>query len=140
MDDASLWQFLRSVADRLHERLGRFDTGASWQRYLQLPDELLTDSSSGPRERRDAVTELLERFRYIATEPRYERIAGLSAFATTQAALAEVLSRLDAPAAAGAVPDEELPMPEPERSSRGGSFLNPASVPEYSDAKSRDRP
>jgi len=139
MDDASFWQFLRSTADRLHERLGRFDTGASWQSYLRLPDELLINSSSGPHERRNAVAELLERFRYVATEPRYERIAKLSAFTAMQAILTELVSRLDAPSAAGVVPDEELPMPEPDRSSRGRSFLNPASGPEYSGAKSRDR-
>jgi hypothetical protein len=140
MDDEALWRFLSSTANRLHERLGRFDTGASWQRYLRLPDEVLTDSSSNLHERRDALAKLLGRFRYVATEPRYERITNLPTFTAMQTALMEVVSRLDASTAGGDVSDEELPMPVPERSSRGTSFLNPASGQEYSGAKSRDNP
>jgi hypothetical protein len=133
MDEEALWQFLSSTANRLHERLSRFDTGASWQRYLRLPEEVLTDSSLNLHERRDALTELLRRYRYVVTEPRYERIANLPAFTAMQAALTEVVSRLDASPADASVSDEELPMPAPERSSRGSSLLNPGS-------KSTDKP
>jgi len=139
MDDKALWRFLSSTANRLHERLGRFDTGTSWQRYLRLPEEVLTDSSSNLHERRDALTDLLGRFRYVASEPRYERIANLPTFTAMQDALTEAVSRLDA-SVGGDVSDEELPMPASERSSRGTSFLNPSSGPEYSRAKSRGKP
>ncbi len=129
MDDVALWQTLRLTADRLHERLGRFDTGASWQRYLRLPEEVLTESPAGSHERRDALTKLLERFRYVTTDRQYARIADLPAFAAMRAALTEVVSRPDSSPAAGDVPDEELPMPPPDRSSRGRLFLNPTSGP-----------
>ena len=101
MGDEALWQSLRSTADRLYERLNRFDSGVSWQRYLRLPDEVLTDSSWDSDQRRNALTKLLGRFHYVATEPKYERIADLPAFIAMQAALTEMVSRLDASSAAG---------------------------------------
>ena len=140
MDDEALWQFLSSTANRLHERLGRFNTGASWQKYLRLTDEVLMGSSLNPHERRVALTELLSRFHYVATEPRYERIANLPAFIAMRAALTEVVSRLEASPAGGEPHDEELPMPVHERSNRSRSFLKPASGPEYSDPESRNKP
>ena len=127
MDDKALWQFLSSTAARLYERLGRFDTGDSWQRYLRLPEGVLTDSSSNSHERRDALKKLLGRFHYVATEPRYKRIANLPTFTAMQAALTEVVSRLDAPPGGAGVLDEELPVPEPDRSSRGTSLHNSGS-------------
>ena len=129
MGDETLRQFLRSTADRLYVRLSRFNTGASWQTYLQLPEEVLTDSSWVSHHRRDALKELLGRFQYIASEPKYERIADLPAFIAMQAALTETVSRLDASSAAGGLPDEELPTPDPNRSSRSRSFLKPTPRP-----------
>ena len=136
MGDETLRQSLRSTADRLYERLNRFDSGVSWQRYLRLPDEVLTDSLSDSDQRRNALTKLLGRFHYVATEPKYERIADLPAFIAMQAALTEMVSRLDASSAAGGLPDEELPTPDPNRSSRSRSFLKPAPRP---DAQLGDR-
>jgi hypothetical protein len=140
MDDGALRQFLLSTADQLQVRLSRFNTGASWQRYLQLPKEALADSSSDSPDRRGGLTELLGRFRYIASEPQYERIADLPAFAAMRDALTELASRPDASPRTGNVPDEELPMPAPNRSSRSRPFLRPASGPEYSGPESRDQP
>ena len=139
MDDESLWRFLSSTANRLHERLGRFDTGASWQRYLRLPEEVLTDSSSNLHERRDALTDLLGRFRYVATEPRYERIANLPTFTAMQAALTEVVSRLDASPAGDDMSDEELPMPAPSDPASGASFLQSLVRTRVFGRKSRDK-
>jgi hypothetical protein len=132
MDDEALWQFLSSTANQLYERLGRFDTGASWQMYLRLPEEVRTNSPSNLNERRDALTKLLDRFHYIATEPKYERIADLPTFTAMQAALTEVVSRLDASLGGAGVSDEALPMPAPKRPIRD-KLHNPAS-------KSTDRP
>jgi hypothetical protein len=113
MDDETLWQRLRSTADRLHKRLGDFRTGASWQTYLRLPEEVPSDFSLGSDVRRDALTKLLARFRYVATEPQYAKIAGLSTFADMQATLMELTSRLDASHSTGETPIEELPVPDP---------------------------
>jgi hypothetical protein len=140
MDDEALRQFLHSTADQLRVRLSRFNTGASWQRYLQLPEGALADPSWDSPDRRDALTELLGRFRYITSEPQYERIADLPAFAAMRDALTELASRTDASPRTGNVPDEELPMPAPDRSSRRRSFLIPASGPEHSGTESRDQP
>jgi len=108
-DDASLQRSLRSIADRLQQRLGRFNTGSTWQRYLRLPDEILGDSSAV--ERREALTELAERFHDVAAEPKYAMIAELPAFAAMRAALIEATSRFgDSPEASGARA-EELPDP-----------------------------
>jgi hypothetical protein len=115
MDEEALWQHLSLTANRLHERLGRFDTGASWQRYLRLREEVLADSSLDSHDVR-AVTELLRRFRYVATEPRYEMIADLATFTEMQAALTEAVSRLDASRTSGEESDEELPTPLPKPS------------------------
>jgi hypothetical protein len=117
MDDDAIWQLLRATADRLHERLARFDTGATWQRYLQLPEEALNDQFASPSERRDALTQLLDRFRYVTSERQYAKISDLSAFATMRAVLTEVVSRSNASAAAVNVSDEELPIPRPDGSS-----------------------
>jgi hypothetical protein len=119
MDDEALWELLRATAERLHERLARFDTGDSWQRYLQLPDGVLSDSSSDSRQRLDALTKLLDRFRHVTREPRYAKISGLAAFDQMQAALTEAVSRPDVPAAVGNITDEELPPPQSDGAGRG---------------------
>lgn len=127
LDDEALLRTLRSNADRLHEHLGRFDTGATWHRYLRLPEEVLADNSAGLTERREAAAKLLERFRHVTTERQYAMIAQLPAFAATEAALTELVSRLDQSPAASGTPSEELPMPQPDRPGNKRSLLDPDS-------------
>jgi hypothetical protein len=118
MDDETLMHYLRATADRLHWRLDRFNTGESWQKYFRLPEDVLVVSAPDSRELRDALVKLLDRIRYVAGEPRYAKISNLAAFAEMQAVLAEFVSRPKASAAAGKESDEELPLPQTDRSSR----------------------
>lgn len=129
MDDAELGQALRSISARLHERLSRFDTGASWQRYLRLPETAFAYSSS---ERREALVKTLDRFDHVASDPQYSMVARLPALVAMQAALTEALSRLDKSPTAGDSPSEDLPLPAPDRPVREGRnrpFLQPSPRP-----------
>jgi hypothetical protein len=125
MSEVELEQALRSIAARLHDRLARFDTGSTWQRYLRLPEEALADS---PAAQRDVIANTLNRFYRVASDPQYPMIARLPAFAAMEAALTEALSRWEEGAApAGTVEDLPLPAPErPARQGREGPFLRPA--------------
>jgi hypothetical protein len=112
MDDASLRRTLRLNAARLHQDLDRFTTRASWQRYLRLPEDLASDSSTEPDH--EALARTLGRFRFVAANPEYSMISNLPAFHATQDALDEMVSRLENSAAPGSSA-EELPLPPQRR-------------------------
>jgi hypothetical protein len=109
MNDAELWRTLREASDRFIDRVGRFDTGITWQRYLRLPDELQTDTYVGDSLQRDAAEKLLQRFDEIANDFRFRKISDLPAFVAMRSALAELIKR---PAAAGHTDRTEL-LPAP---------------------------
>jgi hypothetical protein len=113
MDDASLRRTLRLNAARLHQDLGRFNTRASWQRYLRLPEDWASDSSTELEH--EALARTLGRFRFVAANPEYSMIASLPSFQAMQDALDEMVSRLNN----SAVPRssaEELPLPPQHQS------------------------
>lgn len=116
MDDETLRQTVRSIADRLHDRLARFDTGDTWQRYLRLRDDIIADPS--PAARGEATARLLQRFSDIAADERYGTISGLPAFTAMQSGLAELLSRSGNASAAPGAAAEELPAPQHPTSER----------------------
>jgi hypothetical protein len=115
MDDASLRQTLRSNAARLHQSLGRFNTGDTWQRYLRLPEDALDGSLTEPDRQYETLSKTLSRYRFVAANPEYPMIARLPEFHAMQDALDEMVSRLEN----SAVPrnsGEELPLPPQNRS------------------------
>jgi hypothetical protein len=125
IDDAELDRTLRSISQRLYDRLNRFNTGETWQRYLRLPDEVFADSSP---QRREALVKTLGRFDNVASDPQYSMIARLPVFAAMQATLVEALSRIDESQTSAGPPAEDLPLPAPERpvqNGRDGPFLQP---------------
>jgi hypothetical protein len=114
MDDAALRQILRSNAARLHQDLDRFNTRASWQRYLRLPEDWMSDTPMELDRQHEALARLLGRFRFVAANPEYGMIARLPSFVAMQDALDEMVSRLeDSPAPRNTV--EELPLPPQNR-------------------------
>jgi hypothetical protein len=118
MDDETLRQTLRLNAARLDQSLGRFDTGATWQRYLRLPEDSLNESLIEPDKQNATLSKTRSRFRFVAANPDYTMIARLPAFRATQNALDEMVSRLEnsaAPRSSG----EELPLPPQNRNGFG---------------------
>ena len=111
MDDDALWRALRNASLRLNQRLSRFDTGATWQRYLRLPDELVTGSTADAEARRAAAATLQQRFAEVVANPQYQRIANLPAFAAMQAVLTEMNARPAGSGTATRASAEELPPP-----------------------------
>jgi hypothetical protein len=134
MDDEQLIQALRAIAQSLHNRLSRFDTGDTWQRYLRLPEEAV-DPSAPPDARTEAIAALLDRFQKIAADPQYPMIARLPAFTAMEAALNEALSRPKDETTEPQKYTEELPtppqqqqLPPPQRPAGAGRddpFLKP---------------
>ncbi len=114
MDDETLRRTLQLYAERLHQSLGRFNTGATWQRYLRLPQEWVSDPSALPDQQHEALVKALSRFRFIAANPEYSMIARLPSFNAMQDALQEMVSRLENSAAPGSSA-EELPLPPQNR-------------------------
>ncbi len=122
-DDGTLLNSLLDASTQLDGDLGRFDTGAGWQKYLRLPADALPPPSAdghvtlGFR----SITTTLERINAVAANPQYPMISGLPSFVATRSALDEVVrrfgSRAQAPAttttAKPAAGGEELPMPSP---------------------------
>jgi hypothetical protein len=110
MDDQTLRQTLQRNAARLHQSLARFTTRASWQRYLRLPEDWMSQSSTQPDKQHEALAGTLSRFRFVAENPDYSMIARLPSFHATHDALNEIVSRLEN----SGVPrssTEELPVP-----------------------------
>jgi hypothetical protein len=109
MSDTELSHAVRESSERFMERMNRFNTGATWQRYLRLPDELQTDDYVGDSAQRAAVGRLLERFDEIAADSRYQKISNLLEFDAMRSVLAELIKR---PAATGTTGRTEL-LPAP---------------------------
>lgn len=110
MSDEQLRQALRAIAQSLHNRLSRFDTGDTWQRYFRLQEEVVAPSTP-PDARTAAIATLLERFRKVAAAPQYSMIARLPAFTAMEAALNEALSRPNSESTELAGQAEDLPIP-----------------------------
>ena len=131
LSEVDLWRAVRESSGRFMERMNGFDTGATWQRFLRLPDELQTDSYAGDAAQSVATSRLLQRFDEIAADARYQKISSLPEFAAVRSALVELIKR---PAVtANGNPLELLPAPrfEPapaERSLRQ-SPANPQNAP-----------
>jgi hypothetical protein len=128
MDDESLRRVLAMTADRLNARLSRFDTGATWQRYLlRFTDEAIADFWPGSESSNGAIAESLERFRFVASQPEYRIIAELPAFVAMQSVLGEMEARNKGAGSGGDAASEELPLPQPEQPRRDGRFFQPDS-------------
>jgi hypothetical protein len=93
MDDVELWRVIRETSNRLMDRVSRFDTGATWQRYFRLPDELQTDFYLGDPAQREAAEKLLERFNDISGDAHFRKISDLPAFVAMRSALTELTQR-----------------------------------------------
>jgi hypothetical protein len=114
MDRAQLGDALLSISRRLHDRLGRFDTGNTWQRYFRLPEDAV-DLSTDSNDRTTALTTLLEKFQRIDSNPQYSMIARLPAFTAMVEALNEVVSRSVVGDGPNGSAIEDLPLPQPKR-------------------------
>lgn len=125
MDDDALWRVLRNASLRLNQRLSRFDTGATWQRYLRLPDELVTGSTADTEARRAAAATMQQRFADVAANPQFRKIADLPAFTFVQAVLAEMNGRPVGSGKATRPNAEELPPPQRNSTSNERSVVIP---------------
>jgi hypothetical protein len=127
MDSQELSQALVEISRSLHARLNRFDTGATWQRYLRLPDEVVA-ATIPPEERIDRLAMLLDRFHKIGDDPQYPMIAQLPEFQAMEAALNEAVARSLDSAEPSNTPAEDLPLPpqqQPGSRQPGEPFLKP---------------
>jgi hypothetical protein len=109
----------------LHRDLGRFGTGATWQRYLSLPRAVTAiDSKSSSPNFAPGTLELdvrqlestLRRYEHVKSTDRYRAIAGLASFQKTHQLLSSYIDLLKDPASArdGSPLPEELPPPKLE--------------------------
>jgi hypothetical protein len=128
MNDEELHQTLLAIAESLHNRLNRFDTGDTWQRYLRLPDEIVASSSPSDA-RTAAIATLLERFQKVAADPQYPMIARLPAFVAMEAALNEALSRPRSGQEGTASETEALPLPPQKQHQQLPPPQRPADAP-----------
>jgi hypothetical protein len=140
MSDEQLNEAMRGLAQSLHDRLNRFDTGDTWQRYLRLPSEAV-DKSIAPDERIAAIADALERFQKIAADPQYSMIARLPQFVAMQAALNEAMSRPQEGSPATTPPVEDLPLPPQQpQQPRAVRPQQPLPPPEQPTHAERDDP
>ena len=120
----------------LRAQLARFDTGETWLRYLALP---IADDGQTPLdalqtpEAKEQLSEGLERFDRVASDPEFQVIAQLSSFGRTRYALRSFTRWLDqqsAPTESTApLVGEEIPTPAPlgEQAPADGPLLPPQS-------------
>ena len=114
---------LRRLADssrQLDQELNRLRNSADWQQYLALPPSVVSASGSDlpPAERPpaqeivtfDELQKVRERFDAVNRNVKYQVIASLPAFRSTQEILALMLTEPEPPQ----VDAEELPPPLPE--------------------------
>jgi hypothetical protein len=96
MDDSALLNAVVALAAQLDADLQRFDTGATWQNYLRLPEDALPPAGEGGRVSIGvaSLSEALKRFELTEANPRYVQISGLPSFASMHAALAELVGRV----------------------------------------------
>jgi hypothetical protein len=113
MNEEQLYEQLVSIAASLQRRLGRFDTGTTWQRYFRFPHEEF--ASADPVVRREALIKLLDRFEKVAADQQYSMIWQLPAFVAMDAALTEAVSRPDEGTGSAPSEAEELPLPRQEQ-------------------------
>lgn len=99
----------------LHRDLGQFETGATWQEYLQLPPGLQggrIDSGQAVQQ----LEELLGRYEKAIGPEEYRAIAQLPSFQSTRRGLADYMATLKE-SAATARPEaslpEAVPLPRP---------------------------
>jgi hypothetical protein len=90
-------------------------TGASWQRYLQLPANLITGHSAASSPAGDGLVELekvRDRYERVASSHEYRVISRLANFQATRRLLTFYVARLSEPPVE-APTIEELPLPVP---------------------------
>jgi hypothetical protein len=121
MDDSALLNAAVNVTQQLDSDLARFDTGAQWRSFLELPADALPPPTNNQVTLGSAsLRQTLARFDKIASDSGYGMISELESFDASRSALAEVVRRFGsrpstvAPAASpvaepGAI--EELPIP-----------------------------
>lgn len=123
LDDGSLLNAVLDAAARLDADVSEFNTGATWQRYLRLPDDALPPPSADGEVLLGfkSIVGTLDRLNSVQSNPNYAMISRLPSFAAMQLALGEVVTRFsragqggasDVPAAAASA-SEELPTPPP---------------------------
>jgi hypothetical protein len=105
-DDVTLLQTLRDLSAQLDYSLQRFDKAVRWQRYLALPQDSLGTAGVEPVEIQIEVLEKqLTRYDKVAAGHEFAKIAALSSFAPTHAALRLVVERFSQPGPVMVDPD-----------------------------------
>jgi hypothetical protein len=112
--DERLVRQLSHSGRALHQSLGNFSTGATWQRFLALPDEIVAAADRPPSmEPRDwqfdteQLETILEHYDRVTRNREYRPIADLPAFQATHERLATLVSQQ----ATANAPPEPLPPP-----------------------------
>ena len=98
-------RLLATAAEELDESLRRWPTGSTWQEYLQLPPEALSDSGDASGDAAELV-DVLRRFDRVQDSAEYTQIAGLPEFEAMRRTLADYLWLLQEQ------PPEERPLEE----------------------------
>lgn len=134
MDDGSLLNALLDVTGRLDGDLARFNTGAQWRTFLQLP----ADAVPAPTNNQvvlgmSSLKTTLGRFDKIAADSAYRSINGLGSFVASHAALAEVVARFgsrQAPQAPPQLPPQTPPQIPPQSQTLQSSGVTQAAAQE----------
>lgn len=112
--DERLRRQLFAAAGELDRSLEQFETGNTWQQYLEVaPGKSLAADQTGRAPASSSTTALadvLARFESVRHNDDYRVIAAVPAFKATHDLLAAYLSRAGASSTAGV---EELPIPSP---------------------------
>lgn len=90
MDDQTLFTAVNDLGYSLDVRLSRLETGAGWQRYLQIPESALRN----PAASFEPFAQVLARYDMVSDSPKFAKIAGLPSFIATKSALRQVVARL----------------------------------------------
>lgn len=117
-----LYDQLSLSLQNLHQSLGRFTTGATWQDYLAAPEPFGATGDAPTKEPGESAPgdlqpwqDLADRFDSVLANQEYHMIAGLPEFIAARQRLAEYLELLNQPPIPRpAAPIEELPPPVPE--------------------------
>lgn len=111
LDDGSLLNAVVAIMAQLDYDLGRFNTGAGWQRYLRLPDDALPPPSADGSVMLgwNSIQSTRSRLDEIAANPDYAMISGMESFTAARDALAEVTNRFEAAAAAQSTNEDATP-------------------------------
>ncbi len=104
----------------LHDELGQFESGATWQSYLALPVDVTDGQDAAPpsKGQLQQVEEILSRYEEVIGPEDYRAIAQLGSFRATHRHLAGyvVLLRQETskPKGLRTLPPEGIPAPRPE--------------------------